>query len=173
MLTGRMVGELNEQMNAELYSAYLYVGMAAWFDAEGLSGMGAWMRAQAQEETFHAFKFYHYIDERGGRVQLSAIEEPPAEWDSPLAVFRHVAEHEANVTSLINGLVDSAEEEHDHATRAFLQWFVSEQIEEEASADEIVTRLERIGDSGNGLVMLDRELGQRTFTPPTQEEEVE
>ncbi|MGD2175394.1 MAG: ferritin [Candidatus Brocadiaceae bacterium] len=173
MLSDRMLQELNAQLNAELYSAYLYFAMAAYLDAEDMAGFASWMRVQAQEETFHAFKFYTYINERGGRARMAAIEEPPAEWGSPLAAFEQVREHEQKVTGLIHHLVDVAEEEKDHGTRAFLQWFVTEQVEEEASAEQIVRQLELVGDSGNGLLMLDRELGARTFQTPAGEAEAE
>ncbi|MFO8006820.1 MAG: ferritin [Candidatus Brocadiia bacterium] len=173
MVSERLVQELNSQVNAELYSAYLYLAMSAYFDAEGMTGFAGWMRAQAQEETFHAYKFYHYLNERGARVRLPAIEEPPGDWSSPLAAFQNVAEHEAKVTALIDGLMDSAVEENDHATQAFLQWFVAEQVEEEATAQDIVQRLQMIGDSGQDMLMLDRELGAREFSLPAGEEEEE
>ncbi len=170
MLSRRLVQELNEQLNAELYSAYLYFAMSAYFDAEGMTGFASWMRAQAQEETFHASKFHHYLVERGARVRLSAIDEPPGDWSSPLAAFQNVAEHESKVTGLIGSLTDAAVEEGDHATQAFLQWFVSEQVEEEATAQDIVRRLQIIGGSGQGILMLDKELGSRQFVRPAEHE---
>jgi ferritin len=160
----------NEQMNAEMYSAYLYLSMGAYFQSVGMPGFASWMRVQAQEEMVHAMKFFDHINERGGRVTLKAIDGPPTEWDSAAAAFEHVYEHEQKVTGLINGLVNLAIEEKDHASRSFLQWFVDEQVEEEDSASTVLDRLKLIGDSGNGLFMMDGELGQRVFTPPAASE---
>ncbi|KAA0009081.1 MAG: ferritin [Thermoplasmata archaeon] len=169
MLSERMMKALNKQLNAELYSAYLYLSMAAYFESKNLKGFTNWMRAQAQEELAHAMKFFDYINERGGRVYLEAIEKPPTEWKSPLDVFEATYEHEVKVTSMINDLVNMAMEEKDHATYNMLQWFVAEQVEEEASADEIRQQLRMIKEDGRGIMMLDRELKQRVFTPPAQE----
>ena len=169
MLSERMMKALNKQLNAELYSAYLYLSMAAYFESKNLKGFANWMRVQAQEELMHAMKFFDYINERGGRVYLEAIEKPPTEWKSPLDVFEATYEHEVKVTSMINDLVNMAMEEKDHATYNMLQWFVAEQVEEEASADEIRQQLRMIKEDGRGIMMLDRELKQRTFTPPAQE----
>ncbi len=167
MLTEKMEKALNDQINAELYSSYLYLSMATYFDAKSLGGCANWMKQQAQEELFHAMKMFDFLAERGGRVVLQAIDKPPHEWESPLAVFQHVLEHEQKVTGLINDLVDLAIAEKDHATNIFLQWFVSEQVEEEDTAATLVNRLKLIGDDANGLFMLDTELAQRRFTPPT------
>ena len=169
MLSERMMKALNKQLNAELYSAYLYLSMAAYFESKNLKGFANWMRVQAQEELMHAMKFFDYINERGGRVYLEAIEKPPTEWKSPLDVFEATYEHEVKVTSMINDLVNMAMEEKDHATYNMLQWFVAEQVEEEASADEVRQQLRMIKEDGRGIMMLDRELKQRTFTPPAQE----
>ena len=169
MLSERMMKALNKQLNAELYSAYLYLSMAAYFESKNLKGFANWMRVQAQEELMHAMKFFDYINERGGRVYLEAIEKPPTEWKSPLDVFEATCEHEVKVTSMINDLVNMAMEEKDHATYNMLQWFVAEQVEEEASADEIRQQLRMIKEDGRGIMMLDKELKQRTFTPPAQE----
>jgi len=169
MLSERMMKSLNKQLNAELYSAYLYLSMAAYFESKNLKGFANWMRVQAQEELTHAMKFFDYINERGGRVYLEAIEKPPTEWKSPLDVFEATYEHEVKVTSMINDLVNMSMEEKDHATYNMLQWFVAEQVEEEASADEIRQQLRMIKEDGRGIMMLDRELKQRTFTPPAQE----
>jgi ferritin len=166
MIDEKMQDALNNQLNAELYSAYLYLSMSAYFHSVNLGGFANWMRVQAQEELTHAMKFYDYVNERGGRVTLHAVEAPPSEWDSPLAVFEHVYQHEQKVTGMINKLVDLAVEARDHATNNFLQWFVSEQVEEEASADEVVQRLKLVGDDPSGLFMIDRELAQRTFVAP-------
>ncbi|MGC9455309.1 MAG: ferritin [Phycisphaerae bacterium] len=161
MLSEKMLAELNEQINAELYSAYLYLSMSAWFEEENLPGFAAWMRVQAQEETAHAMRFFGYVTERGGRVKLGAIEQPPADWESTLSAFENVLEHEQKVTSLIHKLVELARGENDYATDAMLQWFVNEQVEEEASADEILQKLRRLKDSPQGLFMLDSKLAER------------
>ena len=161
MLSERMLNALNRQVNAELYSAYLYLSMAAYFESINLKGFANWMKVQAQEELTHAMKFFDYINERGGRVKLEAIEKPPNEWDSPLHVFEATYEHEQKVTRMINDLVNMAMEEKDHATYNMLQWFVAEQVEEEASADEIRQQLRLIGEDGRGILMLDRELGKK------------
>ncbi len=158
---------LNAQINAELYSAYMYLSMSAWFDDAGLPGMARWMKAQYQEEMFHVDKFFHYVLERGGKVTLAAIDAPPTEWDSALDVFEKTLAHEQHVTGLINDLASLAMDERDHATLNFLQWFIAEQVEEEATASELVNQLRMIGQSGHGMLMIDRELGVRVFTPPT------
>ena len=167
MLNNNMEKALNTQVNAEMYSAYLYLSMSAYFQAKSLGGFASWMRVQAQEEMVHAMKLYDFINERGGRVILELIEAPPTEWESPLATMEAVYEHEQKVTGLINELVELALEKHDHATNIFLQWFVSEQVEEEDSANDVVEKIKLMGDARGGLFMLDRELGQRVFTPPS------
>ena len=152
---------LNGQVNAELYSSYLYLSMNAYFKSVNLDGFANWMYAQAQEELMHAMKFYDFINQRGGRTLLAAIEAPPDQWDSPLAVFEDTLKHEKKVTGLINGLVDIAMEERDHATQVFLQWFVTEQIEEEESVGNVLEHLKLLGDAKQGLFMMDRELATR------------
>ncbi|MGD8698397.1 MAG: ferritin [Gemmatimonadales bacterium] len=154
---------LNSQINAELYSAYVYASMAAYFESVDFKGFAMWMTAQAQEEVAHAMKIYNFIIERGGRVKLAAIDGPPTEWQSPLAAFEAAYKHEQHVTSLIHGLVAKAVEEKDYATQNMLVWFVDEQVEEEASASEIVAQLRMLGTEGPALLMLDRELGKRKF----------
>ena len=171
MITKKMQQALNEQINAELYSAYLYLSMEAYFKSENLPGFANWMRAQTQEELMHAMKIYDFLNERGGRVILKRIEEPPTQWDSPLAAFEAAYKHEQKVTGLINDLVNLAIEEKDHATNSFLQWFVNEQVEEESSADEVVQKLKRVEKAPGGMFMIDQELGQRVFTPPTTQGE--
>ncbi len=156
---------LNEQLNAEMYSSYLYLSMSAYFSDAGLSGFANWMRIQAQEELSHAMKFYDYINERGGRVILKQIDAPETEWESPLAAMEAVLEHEKKVTALINDLVDLAIKEKDHATNIFLQWFVTEQVEEEDSVNEVLSKLKLIGGEGNGMFIIDKELSTRVFTP--------
>jgi len=170
MIKVKIQDTLNKQLNAELYSSYLYFSMAAFFESVSFKGFANWMRVQAREELVHAMKFYDYIQERGGRVALTSISAPLTQWDSPLAVFKQVYQHEQKVTGLINNLVTLAIAETDHATNNFLQWFVAEQVEEESSADEIVKKLRLLGEDRSGLFMLDQELGQRIFTPPATAE---
>ena len=167
MIKEKIQDALNKQINAELYSSYLYLSMSAYFESINLKGCANWMRVQTQEELVHAMKFYDYLIERGGKVVLSSIESPPTEWPSPLAIFEQAYQHEQKVTGLINELVDLAIAEKDHATNIILQWFVSEQVEEEASADEVVQKIKLMGDARGGIFMLDRELAQRVFAPPT------
>ncbi len=171
MISKKMVKALNEQVNAEFFSAYLYLSMEAYFKSLNLNGFANWMKVQTQEETSHAMKIYEFINERGGRIILKAIEGPETEWDSPLAAFEAVYEHEQKVTGLINELVNLAIEEKDHATNTFLQWFVNEQVEEESSADDMVQQLKMMEKAPGGMFMLDRELAQRVFTPPAVEGE--
>ena len=167
MFDSKIQDAFNEQLNAELDSAYLYLSMSAYFDSQNLSGMGDWMRAQAQEELAHAMKFFNFIDERDGRVLLAQLGRPKSEWASPLNAFEEALAHEEKITGLINGLVDLALAEKDHASNTFLQWFVTEQIEEESSVKTIVDKLKLIGDSPVALYMLDGQLGQRTPPSPT------
>ena len=155
MISKKLEEAINKQLNRELYSSYLYLSMAAYFDSKSLPGFANWMRVQVQEENFHAMKFYGYLIERGGRVKLLDIEAPPIDWDSPLDVFKHTYEHEVKVTGLINNLVALATEENDYATITMLQWFVTEQVEEEASASTIVDKLKLIGNDGGGLYMFE------------------
>lgn len=170
MIKDTMTNALNEQINEELFSAYLYLSMAAQFDDMSLSGFANWMRVQAQEELSHAMKFFNYITERGGRVSLKAIAEPQKEWDSVIEMFQAAYDHECHISECINKLVDRAIEGRDYATQNMLQWFVEEQVEEEASADEILQKLKLMGDAQGALFMMDRELGSRVFTPETGEE---
>lgn len=166
ILSEKIQKALNSQINTEMYSAYLYLSMSAYFESINLPGFANWMQIQAQEELTHAMKIYNHINERSGRIKLGAIEEPISEWSSPLEVFRNAYSHEQKVTGLINKLVDLAISESDHATNIFLQWFVTEQIEEEMNADGIVQKLKLAGDSPNALLMLDSELMGRTFMLP-------
>ena len=161
MLSKEMTAALNEQLNHELYSAYLYLAMAAYFEDMNLQGFANWMRVQYQEETLHALKILDFIGERGGKVKLQQIATPPGEWESPIAVMAETLEHEQKVSGMINKLVDIAIGESDHASNNFLQWFVAEQVEEEATVDAILQQLKLTGDSGHGLLMIDRELAQR------------
>jgi ferritin len=161
MIGKKMLDALNEQINAELYSAYLYQAMAAQFEADNLKGFAHWMDVQAKEEQNHARKIYEFLVDRGGRVALKAIAAPPVEWKSPLQIFEESYAHEQKVTGLIHNLVDLARAEKDHAAEVFLAWFVTEQVEEEANASEIVERLKLLKDHAQGLFMLDAHLGKR------------
>ncbi|MBZ5587454.1 MAG: ferritin [Acidobacteriia bacterium] len=152
---------INEQINAELYSFYLYLAMSAHFDETGFPGLAKWMRAQAQEEMSHALKFFGFVHERGGTVALAAIDQPKGEWPTVLTAFKAAHAHEQYITKRISTLMDKAIAAKDHATSNFLQWFVKEQVEEEAALDPIITRLEAIGDHPGALYYLDHELSKR------------
>jgi len=172
MIGKKMEAALNRQVNAEFYASYIYLSISAYFESISLPGFAGWMRMQSMEEVTHAMKIFNHINERGGRVTLTAIEAPPAEWSSPLEAFKAANGHEQKVTGMINDLVDLAIAEKDHAANAMLQWFVTEQVEEEMNTDGYVQKLTLAGDSPNALFMLDRELGARKFTmPPASEEE--
>lgn len=161
MINAKMEKALNEQLNAEAFSAYLYMSMSAYFKSCNLPGFAHWMDIQAQEEYIHSRKFYDYIIQRGGKIKLGKIDAPDTEWASPLAIFEAALKHEQHITSRINSLVDLAIKEKDHAAGIFLHWFVTEQVEEEENAGGIVEQLKLIADSRSGIFMLDRELGQR------------
>lgn len=169
MIGKKMEQALNGQLNAEYYSSYLYLSMSAYFASIDLPGFANWMRIQVQEEEFHALKFYDYIIERGGRVTLQRIETPPSDWDSPLEAFEATLAHEQKVTGLINDLVFLAREERDNASEIFLQWFVTEQVEEEDTVGTLLAQMKLIKNEPQALFMMDKELGQRVFTPPTAE----
>jgi ferritin len=161
MLSKKMEKALNKQINAEFYSSYLYLAMSADFETKNLAGCANWFARQAQEEWGHGMKMFKYINEQRGAVKLAAIDCPPLEWKSALDAFEAVLKHEQHVTELIHELMTLANEEKDYATQGFLQWFVKEQVEEEASADTIVQQLKMVGESAQGLFMLDRALAQR------------
>jgi ferritin len=163
MIQKKVEEAINRQVNTEIYSAYLYLSMSAYFNSAGLPGFSNWMELQAAEEFSHAKKFYDYIHERGGRVKLMPVDGPPTEWKSAVDVFEETLRHEQKITGLINDLVDLAIAEKDHATNRMLQWFVEEQVEEEATATGILDQLKLIEGSGNGMFMMDRELGQRSL----------
>jgi ferritin len=165
MIDEKVRKAMNDQIVAETYSAYLYLSMAACFESRNLKGFANWMKCQAQEEMTHAMLLFNHVLERGGRIELGAIEAPPSEWESPQALFEAAYAHEQKVTGLINAIVDVAEAQKDRASMPLLQWFVKEQIEEEASASEQAEALKLAGDGG-GLFMLDREAGARTFVYP-------
>lgn len=161
MIKGTIEKAINDQINAELYSAYLYLSMSAYFESNNLPGFAHWMSVQANEEQEHAMKFFKYVLERGGKITLASINAPPKEWKSPLDAFESVYKHELKVTALIHKLVDLARSQKDVATENFLMWYVDEQVEEEAHSDTILQKLKLIKDSANGLYMLDRELSAR------------
>lgn len=161
MLNKKIQDAINEQIKNELYSAYIYLSMSAYFESLNLMGMAHWMRLQSNEEVEHAMKFFDYINDRGGRVSLSAIDQPPFEWKSPLAAFENAYEHEQKVTGMINNIYALAVKENDYPTQVMLQWFIDEQVEEEKNASTIVEQLKMIGESANGLMMLDHRLGER------------
>ena len=161
MLSKKMEGALNEQINAELYSAYIYLSMAAHFEAVNLPGFAHWMRMQSNEEVEHAMKFFDFINERGGRVELSAIDQPPVEWGSPLSIFETALGHEQKVTGMIDNIYETAVAEKDYASQIMLQWFIDEQVEEEKSAGEIVETLKMFGERDTVVLLLDRQLGAR------------
>lgn len=167
MLNPKIQDALNEQINAELYSAYLYLSMAHYFEAEGLPGFSNWFKIQFKEEQDHATIFMNYINQRGGRVLLKAIDAVPTQWASPMEVFTATLEHEQKVTALINGLYTLAVEENDYATRDRLNWFITEQVEEEDNCRTLIDKLRLIGDNGMGLYMLNTELAARTYTIPS------
>jgi ferritin len=162
---------INQQINKELYSAYLYLSMSAYCETADLPGFAHWMRMQAQEEVIHAMKFFEYVNDRGSRILLQAIDQPPTEWESALAVFQHVLEHEQMVTGLINQLYALAIKENDYASQMELQWFVTEQVEEEKNAGHIVGQLEMIADQTMALLMLDRQMATRLPPQPPVAEE--
>ena len=158
MLSKKLEQELNNQINAETWSAYLYLSMAAYFETQNLPGFANWMKAQYEEEISHMMKFFRYINERGGRVILEPIAAVKTEWNDGIEVFEETLAHEKKVTSLINNLVNIAIEERDHATNNMLQWYVAEQVEEEATVDGILQQLKMLGGNKYGLLMLDKEL---------------
>ena len=168
MLNKNIQSAIDKQINAEIWSAYLYLSMSAYFESQNLRGFANWMKIQWQEETSHAIKFFDYVHSRGGQVSLKPIDTVQTTWKNAIDVFSDTLEHEQFVTSLINKIANLAVEEKDHATSSMLQWFISEQIEEEANAEQILVQLKMIGDNGYGMLMLDRELATRVFVDSTK-----
>lgn len=168
MLKEKMLNALNKQINAEQYSAFLYLSMSAYLNDKGLPGFANWMYIQYQEELTHANKFFNYVNERGEKVEIKAIEQVDTDFENVIDIMEKTLAHEQLVTSLINNLVDIAIAESDHATQSFLRWFVDEQVEEEANVQEILDTLKLINGQGNGIFMLDREMRQRNFVDETQ-----
>jgi len=167
MINKRMQDAINEQIKFEIYSANLYLSMSAYIEGKNLKGIAHWLRVQYEEETFHALKLYDYLKNREGQVIIQSIDAPPSEFGTPLETFEKVLEHEQHVTAGINKLYKIAIEENDFAAQIFLQWFVNEQMEEEASASEVIGKMKLIGDRGVDLLYLDTELSARVFVPPT------
>ncbi len=161
MISEKVSSALNDQLGEEYYSSYLYLSMAAYFESKNLHGFAHWMKVQSEEERGHAMKFYGYLNQQLSHVTLKAIVKPQTDWTSPLAVFEDAYRHEQKITKLINDLISLVITEKDYATNIFLQWFVTEQVEEESNASEIVEKLKMIGESKQGLMMLDSILGQR------------
>ena len=161
MISKKMLAAMNEQIAHEQYSAQLYLAMAAYFHDQGYDGMAKWMTVQAREEYGHAMKFFDHIVERQSRVELKGMDAPKKEWASPLDAFKAAYAHEQFITGKINELCKLAESEKDNASAIFLQWFVTEQVEEESNAAKIVQMLERVGDAGHALIMVDMQLGKR------------
>ena len=168
MISKKLQTTINYQINKELYSEYLYLSMAAYLESIGLEGFANFFKIQVQEERYHAMKFFDYVNERGGKVILEAIDRPQVEFKSPVEIFEIAYKHEQYVTKLINELMEVAIKENDHATKSFLNWFIDEQVEEEASMDKILNQLKMIGGKGQGMLMLDKELAARAFTPPVK-----
>jgi ferritin len=166
MFDEKMLKELNQQIQEETYSGYLYLAMAADLEIKGYKGFATWMRVQAREEKIHADIFYNYVLDRQGRVELLEIKKPPVEWESPLVVFNEAYKHEQHITARIGHMMNVARELGDHATERMLDWFVDEQVEEEANTSEAAQQLEIAGDQAQAVLMLDREMGTRTFVVP-------
>ncbi|MFQ6103950.1 MAG: ferritin [Candidatus Glassbacteria bacterium] len=169
MISKKMTEALNKRINEEIYSAYLYLSMASHATVIGLKGFASWFQIQVREELFHAQKIYNYVLDQDTKVTLGAIAKPPANFKSPTELFEKTLAHEKGVTAAINKVVDLARQEKDHATEAMLQWFVTEQVEEEAMANDVLQQLKLVGTDGSGLFMIDRQLATRTFTPPPAE----
>lgn len=167
MLSPKMNAALNEQINREIYSAYMYMAMSSQSSAMGLKGIANWFMVQYHEEMMHAMKIYEYLHRRGARVNLMKIDAPPADYDSALDMFEKTLAHELTVTRSINELMDLAVVEKDHASQIFLQWYVSEQVEEEENDNDIIAQLKLTGNNPQGLLMLDRELAGRATTVVT------
>jgi len=161
MMTQKMQDAINKQINEEIFSAYLYLSMASWLESENFKGVSHWMNMQAQEEMLHAMKFVNFMQEKGAKVIYSQIAKPQTDWENLVNIFEDAYQHETLITSYIHDLVDLAAEERDHASSSLLRWYVDEQVEEEANAQEILDKLKLVGDNGAALFMIDSELSQR------------
>ena len=166
MIKKEVLDALNEQINAESYSAYMYLSMAGYFENMGLPGFANWMKVQYQEEAAHALKFFNFVTDRGGKVVLKAVEQVPVDFEGVVDVYEKTLAHENSVTELINNLMNVAVKASDHASQSFLKWFVDEQVEEESNVEKILATLKLINGQGNGIFMMDRELSQRVFVDP-------
>jgi ferritin len=166
MLSKKLLDGLNKQINEEYYSSYLYQAMVGYFSDLNLDGCAHWMKMQAEEEHMHGLKIFDYVAERGGRIELFEVAKPPMEWESPRAAFEAAFEHEKFMTESISKLADLAILEKDHATNNLMQWYVSEQVEEESQVDDILKKLNMMGDTGTGLFLMDRELLKRAMPTP-------
>ncbi len=166
MLSKKLSKALGEQVNFEIYSSYIYLAMSSYLKSQGLNGFANWMKIQVQEELAHAMKFHDFILERGGLIEFESIPKPNNKWSSTESVFKAAYAHEQIVTGRINDLLDLALNEKDHATHAHLQWFITEQVEEEANVSEVLQQIQLFKDSPNGLYLLDKDLGQRVFVQP-------
>ncbi len=166
MISKKMIQALNKQLNNELFSAYLYLSMSSYANSVGLKGAANWFMVQYQEEMVHFMKFFDYINSQGINVELAAMDAPPGKFGSLLSMYEQALKHEQFITASINEWMELAVKEKDHATQIFLQWFVTEQVEEEASAGDVIARLKMAGETGAGLLMVDGELAARVFTPP-------
>jgi len=164
----KVLKALNDQVNMEIYSAYLYYAMAGYFMSINLTGFANWLHAQTMEELFHAFKFYAFINEKRARSLMQPVEGPPNEWPSPIAAFEDALAHEMKVTASINSIMELAVKEKEHATVNFLQWFISEQVEEEANVDGVLQNLKMAAGAGPAMMMLDREMSVRKFNVPLE-----
>ncbi|MBN1633604.1 MAG: ferritin [Ignavibacteria bacterium] len=169
MISKKLQDAINLQINKELHSEYIYLSMAAYFYSNDLDGIANFFSVQTQEEHFHAMKLFNYLLERGGKIELKTIEGPPIDFKSHVDVFEQTLAHEQYITKSINELMDMAIKENDHSLVSFLKWYVDEQVEEEATASRLLARIKIINGNGQGLLMMDAELSQRTFTPPGSE----
>lgn len=165
MISEKMRNVINEQINKELFSSYLYLSMSAYFENKNLKGFAHWTRVQALEESTHALKFYDYLNGRGGRVELTQIQAPKTQWSSILEIFEEIYDHEQKVTASVNNVAYVAFEERDFAAQAYIQWFVNEQVEEESNVAGIIEQLKLIGDNSSGIFMIDKDLAARVFVP--------
>jgi ferritin len=167
MISNKMVDAVNGQINKEMYSAYLYMSMSAYADGEGLKGFATYFMVQYHEEMVHAMKFFEYLARQGNKITLGALDKPPVEFGTMLQMFQQTLEHERFITRSINELIDLAMSEKDYASKAFLDWYVTEQVEEEKNAVENIQKLKMIGDNSSALYLLDKELGARMLTVPS------
>lgn len=168
MLNKKIEKAINAQITEEVFSAHIYLSMSSWFETQNLKGFANWMYVQYQEELTHAIKFFRYVNDRGGQAIIDTIKGPESDWKNPVLAFKETLKHEQFVTKKINELVYLAKEEKDYATESFLKWYVDEQVEEEKNATDILNELNMIGESKTALLMLDKELGARTFVDPTK-----